>query len=85
MLINSYIKYMDISPVTSWRLGVTLIYGVVEMVNISSSNGLLHDGTKPLPESMLTYHQWGRHLRAISRDMFNTSILGMRLKSLILD
>ena len=24
--------------------------------NIDSGNGLLSDGTKPLPESMLTYH-----------------------------
>ena len=27
-------------------------------VNIGSDNGLLPDGTKPLPESMLTDHQW---------------------------
>ena len=27
-------------------------------VNISSGNGLLPDGTKPLPEPMLTEHQW---------------------------
>ena len=27
--------------------------------NIGSGNGLLPDGTKPLPEPMLTYHQWG--------------------------
>ena len=28
-------------------------------VNIGSGNGLLPDGTKPLPKPMLTYHQWG--------------------------
>ena len=28
-------------------------------VNIGSGNGLLPDGTKPLPEPMLTYHQLG--------------------------
>ena len=28
-------------------------------VNISSGNGLLPDGTKPLPEGMLTSHQYG--------------------------
>ena len=28
-------------------------------INIGSGNGLLPDGTKPLPEPMLTYHQWG--------------------------
>ena len=27
------------------------------LVNIGSGNGLLPDGTKPLPESVLTYHQ----------------------------
>ena len=27
-------------------------------VNIGSGNGLLPDGTKPLPEPMLTYHHW---------------------------
>ena len=27
-------------------------------VNISSGNGLLPDGTKPLPEPMLTDHLW---------------------------
>ena len=27
------------------------------LVNIGSGNGLLPDGTKPLPEPMLTYHQ----------------------------
>ena len=28
-------------------------------VNIDSGNGLLPDGTKPLPEPMLTYHKYG--------------------------
>ena len=28
-------------------------------VNIGSANGLLPDGTKPLPEPMFTYHQLG--------------------------
>ena len=27
-------------------------------LNIGSGNGLLTDGTKPLPEPTLTYHQW---------------------------
>ena len=27
-------------------------------VNIGSGNGLLPDGTKPLPEPVLTDHQW---------------------------
>ena len=29
------------------------------LVNIGSGNGLLPDSTKPLPEPMLTYHQYG--------------------------
>ena len=43
------------------------------VVNICSSNGLLPDGTKPLPEPMLAYHQlgqvtfiWGNFTRDIS-------------------
>ena len=28
-------------------------------VNTGSGNGLLPDDTKPSPEPMLTYHQWG--------------------------
>ena len=28
-------------------------------VNIGSGNGLMIDGTKPLPEPTLIYHQWG--------------------------
>ena len=39
--------------VTLWHNMATEIW-----VNIGSGNGLLPDGTKPLPESMLTYHQW---------------------------
>ena len=34
-------------------------YGQIKWVNIGSGNGLVPDGTKPLPEPMLTYHQWG--------------------------
>ena len=29
------------------------------LVKTGSGNGLLPDGTKPWPEPMLTYHQWG--------------------------
>ena len=29
------------------------------LVNIGSGNGLLPDGTKPLPEPMLTYRKYG--------------------------
>ena len=30
----------------------------LDRVNIGSDNGLLSDGTKPLPEPILIYHQW---------------------------
>ena len=40
-LFNSYLRHMALKI----------------LVNTGSSNGLLHDGTKPLPEAMLTYHQ----------------------------
>ena len=39
-------------------LGLVTPYGIVEiLVNTGSGNGLLPDGTKPLPEQMFTYHQ----------------------------
>ena len=28
------------------------------LVNIGSNDGLLPDGNKPLPEPVLTWHQW---------------------------
>ena len=33
----------------------------IVMMNITSDNGLLCDGTKLLPESVLDYHQWHIH------------------------
>ena len=42
--------------VAYWRHMATEIW-----VNIGSSNGLLPDGTNPLPEPMLTDHQWSPH------------------------
>ena len=33
-------------------------YGAIELGLIGSGNGLLPHSTKPLPEPMLTYHQW---------------------------
>ena len=32
-------------------------YGDIYLVNFGVDNGLLPDGTKPLPETMLIYHQ----------------------------
>ena len=52
-------------------------------VNIGSGNGLLPDGTKPLPEPMLSDHQLNPldiHIRAISQQMPQPSITKIRLK-----
>ena len=35
------------------------VFGVITLGQIGSGNDLLPDGPKPLPEPMLTYHQWG--------------------------
>ena len=44
-------------------------------VNIGSGNGVLPDGTKPLPEPMLI-----DHMRAIRQEISQTSITKIRLK-----
>ena len=52
-------------------------------VNIGSGHGLLPDGTKPLPEPMLTDHQWSPsdiHIRAISQEMDQPSSTKICLK-----
>ena len=52
-------------------------------VNIGSGNGLLPDGTKPLPEPMLTYHQGGQvtiTLRTILLEIHQPSITKITLK-----
>ena len=51
------LTHVNFCPVTylievQWRHLATWIW-----VNIDSGNGLLSDGTKLLPEPMLTYHQ----------------------------
>ena len=40
---------------THW--GRVTPFGGIDLGQIGSGNGLLPDGTKPLPETMLTYHQ----------------------------
>ena len=50
--------------------GLVTPYGDIIWVNIGSGNGLLPDGTKPLPEPMLTYHQSG--LVAFTQWQFHT-------------
>ena len=39
--------------------GLVMSYGILDSINIGSGNGLLPDGTKPLPEQVLTNHQQG--------------------------
>ena len=46
--------YTHSFPLT--HCGLMTSYGGIDWVNIGSGNGLLPDGTKPLPEPMLTYH-----------------------------
>ena len=41
----------------STHCGLLMPYGDMDLGNIGSGNGLLPDGTKPLSEQMLTYHQ----------------------------
>ena len=48
-----HVNINNMSTLTHWGLMATEIW-----VNIGSGNGLLPDGTKPLPEPMLTDHQW---------------------------
>ena len=50
-------------------------------VNIGSGNGLLADGTKPLPEPMLCFHQWvDVHLRGNLKEIFQSPIVKISLK-----
>ena len=58
MIIDKFeICFHDWTPQNGhWtHKGLVTPYG--EWVNIGSGNGLLRNGTKPLPEPMLTYHQ----------------------------
>ena len=56
------------------------------MVNTGSGNGLVPDGTKPLPEPMLTNHQWDplsfiQCLPKFSNCLFQSGVLNRNLKS----
>ena len=46
--------------VAKWHHMATKIW-----VKIGSDNGLLPDGTKPLPEQTLIYYQWGPERNSI--------------------
>ena len=52
------------------------------VVNSAASNGLLLDGNKPLIESELTCHQWGRATFTwgkLSQDMFKVTLTEMSI------
>ena len=49
-------------------------------VNIGSGNGLLPDGTKPLPEPTLTYHHWGFVSFTILHEMHKIFVFDIHLK-----
>ena len=68
--------------VAQWHHMMTEIW-----VNIGSGNGLLPDGTKPLPEPMLDLSSvrcHGIHLRALSLDDVKIPINKTRLKTAVL-
>ena len=77
----------------SWRgvmvtySGLVTPYGDRDLVYIGSGNGLLPGGTKPLPEPMLTGHQWSPvtfiSLRTISQEMPQPLINKICLKTKI--
>ena len=47
------------------------------LINIGSGNGLFSDGTKPFPEPMLTYHQWGIVAFTMSQEILQISVPGI--------
>ena len=57
LLVNEKIETLN-----DFLNGILTHWGLMassNLANISSGNGLLSGSTKPLPESILTYHQWG--------------------------
>ena len=65
-------KFSQNTPHSSTHCGLVSPYGDTD---IGSGTGLLPDGTKPLPEPMLTYHhtvQW--HSSSISQEIPHPSI-----------
>ena len=83
-------KTNAITPITHWPSYA--IWQQKFCVNIVSGNGLLPDGTKPLPQPMLTDHQWSPvkfilgqksseiHIRPISQEMPQPPITKICLK-----
>ena len=65
-IVSCFLHIINI--VAQWRHMATFIW-----INVGSGNSLLPDGAKPLPESMLTYHQWV--LEKITRRQFHERYL----------
>ena len=55
--------------------GPVMPYGDIDLVNIALGTGLLPDGTKPLPEPILTYHE--KHSVAFTWELFHIWIKSM--------
>ena len=53
------LPHINFAHKNSTQCGLVMPYSIISLVNLGSSNGLLPDGTKPLPEPMLTNHQCG--------------------------
>ena len=70
--------YMQLFPLTQWcHMALEIL------VKTGSGNGLLPDGTKTLPEPMLTYHQLRScdiHLKTLSWEDLKIPISKARLK-----
>ena len=77
--VNKYRPNITTNNILNYY-GLVTPYGDTQyaLVNIDSGNGLLPDGTKPLPEPMLTNHKLGYcgiHLRVVLREMLKISFL----------
>ena len=53
-------------------------YVDTDLVNIGLSNGLMPDGSRPLPKPMPTNHRWGPV--AFSWEMLKTSIIDVNFR-----
>ena len=74
------IREISLTQPGTWKYFLTHCCEVTpyNLVNIGSDNGLLPEGTKPLPEPMLTYQwglvafTWGKFHRKFSRHCMNS-------------
>ena len=76
------------SPVLLTHCGQEMPHGDIDLgqINIGSDNGFLPNSTKPLPEPMVTYHQWRSvDLRPISKEELKFSIPKMTLKNILVN